>query len=438
MPGPWYRGHVLQTETSQELFQIAQDYFPGGVNSPVRAFRSVGGHPLFIKKAKGAYLWDEDDNRYVDYVGSWGPAILGHADDEVLDYIRSKLSLGLSFGAPSRAETELAQMIQGILPSMEMMRFVSSGTEACMSAIRVARGFTKREKIIKFEGNYHGHGDMLLVKAGSGVATFGLPDSAGVTQGVAGSTLTAAYNNLAEVEALFNANPAEVAAVIIEPIVGNAGFIRPNSQFLLGLQNLCKKHGALLIFDEVMTGFRTSLKGVQGIYQIKPDLVTLGKVVGGGMPLAVYGGRREIMNVVAPLGPVYQAGTLSGNPIAVAAGLKTLQLLSTPGRFEKLSLMTRSLVDGMKEIARKHNVPFQADSEGGMFGFFFREETVRNYQDAKLSNVEVFKKVFHGMLSRGIYLAPSAFEAGFVSLAHTSQDISLTLDSFDHVLGNIK
>lgn len=428
----------LSLKISHDLFNQSQEFFPGGVNSPVRAFRSVGGNPLFIKRAKGAYLWDEDDQKYVDYVGSWGPAILGHADEEVLEHISSRLHLGLSFGAPTRSETELAQLIQNILPSMEMMRFVSSGTEACMSAIRVARGFTSREKIIKFEGNYHGHGDMLLVKAGSGVATFGLPDSAGVTKGVAGSTLTAPYNDLAATEALFNANPEQIAAVILEPIVGNAGFIRPSSEFLKGVESLCRAHNTLLIFDEVMTGFRTSLKGVQGIYQIKPDLVTLGKVVGGGMPLAVYGGRRDVMSVVAPLGPVYQAGTLSGNPIAVAAGIKTLEILSRPGKFEKLTSTTLTLVDGLREIAKKHKIPFQADCEGGMFGFFFNEAPVRNFQEAKTSNVELFKKVFHGMLAKGVYLAPSAFEAGFVSLAHSPEDIRFTVDSFDQVLGSVK
>ena len=425
----------LSKKRSETHFESASQFFPGGVNSPVRAFRSVGGTPLFIKRAKGAFIWDEDGNSYLDFVGSWGTAILGHADDEVLDFVKWRMDNGLSFGAPTKEETELARSVNKFFPALEMMRFVSSGTEACMASIRLARGFTGRSKIIKFDGNYHGHGDMLLVKAGSGVATFGLPDSAGVTTGVAQSTLTAPYNDIKAVEELFAANPGDVAAVILEPIVGNAGFIRPHKTFLSDLRALCTKQGALLIFDEVMTGFRTHLGGVQALYKIKPDLVTLGKVVGGGMPLAVYGGRSDIMKMVAPLGPVYQAGTLSGNPVAVACGLKTLEILERPGNFEHITARTRELVLGMKDIAAKHQVDFQGDFEGGMFGFFFNKNPVTNFADAKLSQVELFKKTFHGLLDSGCYFAPSAFEAGFVSLAHKPEDIAHALTSFERVLG---
>ena len=425
------------SEVSGTLFREAELLFPGGVNSPVRAFRSVGGHPLFIKRAKGAYLWDEDGNKYIDYVGSWGPAILGHAHDEVVAAVKDRVELGLSYGAPSKEESELARAIQKILPSMEMMRFVSSGTEACMAAIRLARGYTKRTKILKFEGNYHGHADMLLVRAGSGVATFGLPDSAGVPEGVAQATLTAPFNDLDAVKALFKANPKEIAAVILEPIVGNAGFIRPKDHFLAELRKICTEEGALLIFDEVMTGFRVHLNGAQGLFNIVPDLVTLGKVVGGGMPLAVYGGRRDIMQFIAPIGPVYQAGTLSGNPVAVASGLKTLEVLSRPGNFSTLRNRTQQLVSGMIEIARKHKTPFQADCEGGMFGLFFLDRPVYDFAGAKGCNVDLFKAFFHAMLDEGIYFAPSAFEAGFVSLAHTEADISKTVSAFDRVLGRI-
>lgn len=424
-------------EVSAKLFKEAEQLFPGGVNSPVRAFKSVGGHPLFIKRAKGAYVWDEDGNKYIDYVGSWGPAILGHGHDEVLTAVRDRIELGLSYGAPSKEESELAKAIQKILPSLEMMRFVSSGTEACMAAIRLARGFTKRAKILKFEGNYHGHADMLLVKAGSGVATFGLPDSAGVTERVAEATLTVPFNDIQAVKAMFEANRNEIAAVILEPIVGNAGFIRPKGQFLSELREVCTKEGTLLIFDEVMTGFRVHLTGAQGLFKISPDLVTLGKVVGGGMPLAVYGGRKDIMKWIAPSGPVYQAGTLSGNPIAVASGLKTLEVLSRPGNFTTISERTKQLVNGMIEISKKHKVPFQADFEGGMFGFFFIDKPVYDFAGAKGSNVERFKTFFHAMLDEGVYLAPSAFEAGFVSLAHTEADISSTISAFDRVLGRI-
>ena len=428
----------LSRKQSEIHFVEAQACFPGGVNSPVRAFRSVGGTPVFVKRAKGAYIWDEDGNRYLDFVGSWGTAILGHAHDEVLDFVKYRMDNGLSFGAPTKEETELAVKVRQFFPALEMMRFVSSGTEACMASIRLARGFTGRSKIIKFEGNYHGHGDMLLVKAGSGVATFGLPDSAGVTAGVAQSTLTAPYNDIQAVQDLFAANPGDIAAVILEPIVGNAGFIRPQKSFLSDLRDLCSREGALLIFDEVMTGFRTHLGGVQALYNIKPDLVTLGKVVGGGMPLAVYGGRSDIMKMVAPLGSVYQAGTLSGNPVAVACGLKTLEILGRPGNFAQISLRTGELVTGMKDIAAKHHVAFQADHEGGMFGFFFAKDPVFNFSDAKKCNVDLFKSAFHSLLDGGHYFAPSAFEAGFVSLAHKPEDIKNAIACFDRTLDALK
>jgi glutamate-1-semialdehyde 2,1-aminomutase len=421
-------------QQSRSLFADASKVIPGGVNSPVRAFKSVDGEPLFIKRASGSKLWDADGNEYIDYVGSWGPAIVGHAHPEVLKTITDVAANGISFGAPTQLETELACAVIEKLPSIEMIRFVSSGTEACMSVLRVARAFTGRSRIIKFEGCYHGHGDMLLVKAGSGAATLGVPDSPGVPVGTASDTLTVPYNDLGAVAALFEKHPNEVAALIIEPIVGNSGFIRPDVGFLEGLRSLCTKFGALLIFDEVMTGFRVGMQGVQGLHNITPDLTCLGKVIGGGMPLAAYGGRRDIMAKVAPSGPVYQAGTLSGNPVAVSCGLKTLEIISRPGFFEQLSRRTRSLVDGLKACAKHHDLPFNADCEGGMFGFFFNARPVHNFSDAKTSDVAKFKKFFWGMMEHGVYMAPSAFEAGFVSGAHSDDDIARTLEIADKVM----
>ena len=422
---------------SLELFTEAKRYFPGGVNSPVRAFAAVGGHPLFFRKGEGAYLWDVDGNRFIDYVGSWGPAIAGHAHPEVVAAVSAAATNGLTFGAPTANETRLAQKIAQFLPHLEMMRFVSSGTEACMSALRLARAFTGRDKILKFDGCYHGHADMLLVKAGSGVATLGIPGSPGVTEATASHTMVAPFNDLGAVARLFAEAPRQIAAVIIEPIVGNSGFIRPNPGFLEGLRSICDQNGTLLIFDEVMTGFRVALESAQGLFGIKPDLTTLGKVVGGGMPLAVYGGRRDIMERVAPQGDVYQAGTLSGNPIATACGLKTLEIISEPGRFESLSRQTRKLAQGLVTAAHDAKVDLTADSQGGMFGFFFTKGQVHNFSDALKCHKDLFVKFFRGMLAEGIYLAPSPFEAGFVSMAHTSEHIEQTLNAASRVFGTL-
>ncbi len=421
-------------QQSRSLFADAMKVIPGGVNSPVRAFKSVDGEPIFIQRALGSRLWDADGNEYIDYVGSWGPAIVGHAHPDVLATVSRVAANGISFGAPTELETTLAHAVIKLLPSIEMIRFVSSGTEACMSVLRVARAFTNRSKIIKFEGCYHGHGDMLLVKAGSGAATLGVPDSPGVPSGTAADTLTVPFNDLGAVAALFEKHPEDIAALILEPMVGNSGFIRPEPGFLEGLRALCSRFRALLIFDEVMTGFRVGIHGVQGLYGITPDLTCLGKVIGGGMPLAAYGGRRDIMAKVAPSGPVYQAGTLSGNPVAVSCGLKTLELISRPGFFDQLSRRTSDLVEGLKSSAKTYNIPFVADSEGGMFGFFFNSRPVKNFADAKMSDVARFKKFFWGMLEHGVYMAPSAFEAGFVSGAHSEKDMSLTLEIADKVM----
>ena len=421
-------------QTSKLMFSEAVKVIPGGVNSPVRAFKSVDGEPIFIKRAVGSKLWDVDGNEYIDYVGSWGPAIVGHAHPDVVKAISETAANGISFGAPTELETTLALAVIAHVPSMDMVRFVSSGTEACMSVLRVARAFTGRSRIIKFEGCYHGHGDMLLVKAGSGAATLGVPDSPGVPPGAASDTLTVAYNDLGAVAAMLESNPDSIAAIILEPIVGNSGFIRPVSGFLEGLRALCDKFGALLIFDEVMTGFRVGIRGVQGLYDIRPDLTCLGKVIGGGMPLAAYGGRRDIMAKVAPSGPVYQAGTLSGNPLAVTCGLKTLDIISQKNFFPDLTRRTKTLVDGLKSAAKSHGLPFSADCEGGMFGFFFNDKPARNFAEAKTSNVPMFKKFFWGMMENGIYLAPSAFEAGFVSGAHTDQEIARTIEIADLVM----
>lgn len=419
---------------SKALFEAASAVIPGGVNSPVRAFRSVDGQPLFIKRAFGSRLWDEDGHEYIDYIGSWGPAILGHAHPEVIKTIAETASQGISFGAPTARETDLANTIQRIVPSMDMVRFVSSGTEACMSALRVARAFTGRSKILKFEGCYHGHGDMLLVKAGSGAATMGVPDSAGVPASAAADTITVGFNDLGAVVSAFEHYPEELAAVIVEPIVGNSGFIRPEPGFLEGLRRLCDQFKTLLIFDEVMTGFRVALGGVQALHDIKPDLTCLGKVIGGGMPIAAYGGRKDVMSKVAPLGPVYQAGTLSGNPVAVACGLKTVEMISRGDFFTNLSSKTRKLTEGLKHVAQTNKIDLFADCEGGMFGFFFQKGPVRNYNEAKASDINLFKKFFWGMLESGVYLAPSPFEAGFVSAAHSDADIDQTISAADKVL----
>ncbi len=419
----------MKTEKSAFYHQEALHYFPGGVNSPVRAFANVGGSPLFIEKAQGPFIWDVDGNRYIDYVGSWGPAILGHADEAVIKAVQASCANGLSFGAPTKLETELARLVQEFVPSLEKMRFVSSGTEACMSALRVARGYTKRDLVLKFSGCYHGHADSFLVEAGSGVATQGIPGSPGVPIGAAADTLTAPYNDLEAVEALFARCGNNIAAVIVEPYVGNAGFIAPLPGFLPGLRNICNKYRSLLIFDEVMTGFRVAPGGAQQIVGVKPDMTTLGKVIGGGMPIAAYGGTAEIMAVVAPEGPVYQAGTLSGNPVAVSSGLETLRRLQTLD-YTTLNATTSALVEGLSSLAKEHGVVFSANCQGGMFGFFFCEGPVSNFEHAsKNSNRSLFKKFFWSMLERGIYFAPSPFEAGFVSFTHSAKEIDATLQA---------
>jgi glutamate-1-semialdehyde 2,1-aminomutase len=414
-------------EQSKVLFEKSQRVIPGGVNSPVRAFRAVGGTPVFFRKANGAYLWDVDGNKYIDYVGSWGPAILGHAHPEVVRAVQERAVDGLSFGAPTEAELLMAEKLCELMPSIEQVRLVSSGTEATMSAIRLARGATGRKKIIKFEGCYHGHADALLVKAGSGALTFGNPSSAGVPPEVAADTVVLTYNSLAELQTTFADIGSEIACVIIEPIAGNMNFIVPDASYMHALRELCTKHGAVLIFDEVMTGFRVGLRGVQGHFGITPDLTTLGKVIGGGMPVGAFGGRRDLMANMAPLGGVYQAGTLSGNPVAVAAGLKTLELVSKPGFFEALSATTKQLCDGLMDAAKAEGETFAAASLGGMFGMFFAPSPPTSYADVMKSDRERFNRFFHGMLERGVYLAPSAFEAGFVSKAHTDADIAETV-----------
>jgi glutamate-1-semialdehyde 2,1-aminomutase len=393
----------------------------------VRAFRGVGGTPRFLTRGEGPYVWDADGKRYIDYVGSWGPAILGHAHPAVVKAVVDAAPKGLSFGAPTEVEIEMAETLCRLLPSLEMVRLVSSGTEATMSALRLARGFTGRSKIVKFEGCYHGHGDSLLVKAGSGALTFGQPSSAGVPPAIANETIVLPYNDLAAVEALFAAQGADIACIIVEPIVGNMNLIMPRKGFLEGLRNVCDEHGAVLIFDEVMTGFRVHPRGVQGLYGITPDLTTLGKVIGGGMPVGAFGGRRAIMERIAPLGPVYQAGTLSGNPVAVAAGLATLKEIQAPGFYDRLAATTKSLCDGLTAAARRAGVPFVAQSVGGMFGIYFAAAVPDTYDTVMACDKERFNKFFHAMLDAGVYLAPSAFEAGFVSAAHTEGDIAATV-----------
>lgn len=426
------------TSRNQQLFERSQKFIPGGVNSPVRAFRSVGGTPVFFQRGQGAYALDADDKTYIDYVGSWGPLILGHAHPEVVEAVKRAAQNGLTFGAPTEAELEIAELLCQLVPSIEQVRLVSSGTEATMSAIRLARGYTGRNRIVKFEGCYHGHDDALLVKAGSGALTFGHPSSAGVPEETASSTIVLDYNDLEGVEQAFDRLGKEIAAVIVEPVAGNMNLIAPKPGFLQGLRELCTNYGTVLIFDEVMTGFRVGLECAQGLFGIKPDLTTLGKVIGGGMPMAAFGGRQEIMQCLAPLGPVYQAGTLSGNPVAVAAGLATLKRVQEPGFYEHLAARTRQLTEGLSAAARKNGVVFCAQSVGGMFGLYFRENLPESYAEVMSCDREAFNRFFHSMLNEGIYFAPSAFEAGFVSTSHGDTEINKTLASADHIFGGDK
>lgn len=421
-------------DRNDALMERARRVIPGGVNSPVRAFRAVGGTPRFIQRAQGAYLWDANDQRYIDYIGSWGPMILGHGHPAVLQAMRRAAQDGLSFGAPTEREVELAEEILSLMPSMDMVRLVSSGTEAGMSAIRLARGATGRSKIIKFEGCYHGHADALLVKAGSGLATFGNPTSAGVPPEVVQHTLVLEYNNLTQLEEAFALHGRELACLIIEPIAGNMNFVRASLDFVRRCRELCTQYGTLLIYDEVMTGFRTALGGVQSLHAkaiagFAPDITVMGKVIGGGMPLAAFGGKRDVMEQLAPLGPVYQAGTLSGNPVATACGLATLREIRKPGFFEALSARTRALVDGLRAAAQEQGVPFCADSEGGLFGFFLLPRLPQNYREVMQSDAARFNRFFHGLLSRGVYVAPALYEASFVSAAHSEDDIAATLQA---------
>ncbi len=423
---------------SHELFTAAQKHIPGGVNSPVRAFKGVGGEPLFFKRGEGAYLWSESDKQYVDYVASWGPMIAGHAHPEVIRAVQETAASGLSFGAPTVLETQMADLLCELVPSMELVRMVSSGTEATMSAIRLARGHTGRDKIIKFEGCYHGHSDALLVKAGSGALTLGVPSSPGVPAALAEHTLTLPYNDIDAVRETFSQVGGQVACIIVEPVAGNMNCVPPLPGFLEGLREICDDYGSVLIFDEVMTGFRVALGGAQAHYGITPDLTTLGKVVGGGMPVGAFGGKRAIMEKIAPLGPVYQAGTLSGNPVAMAAGLATLNLARQPGFHQGLTKMTDRLVTGIQEKAQKHNIPLSVNAVGGMFGLFFTDEpNVSNFAQVMACNVDRFKLFFHGMLNEGVYLAPSAFEAGFVSAAHTEADIDATIEAAGRVFASL-
>ena len=413
--------------TNASEFERARKVLVGGVNSAVRAFRAVGGTPRFIARAEGAYLWDVEGRRYVDYLGSWGPMLVGHGHPQVLERVREAVGRGLSYGAPNVMETELAERICALYPHVERVRFTSSGTEAAMSALRLARGYTGRSKIVKFEGCYHGHGDSLLVKAGSGALTFGQPSSAGVPSAIANETIVLPYNDLAAVEASFKAEGERIACIIVEPIVGNMNLVMPRAGFLPGLRAVCDRYGAVLIFDEVMTGFRVHPQGAQGLYGITPDLTTLGKVIGGGMPVGAFGGKRAIMEKIAPLGPVYQAGTLSGNPVAVAAGLATLAAIQAPGFHERLAATTKALTDGLAAAAARAGVPFAAQSVGGMFGLYFADGVPDTYEAVMSCDRDRFNRFFHKMLDAGVYLAPSAFEAGFVSAAHTAEDIAATV-----------
>ena len=427
----------MQINQSSSLFARAQLRIPGGVNSPVRAFKSVRSTPLFIREGKGSHITDVDGNDYIDYIGSWGPLILGHCHPEVMAAIEEALHRGASFGTPTEGEVHLAEMICTAVNSVEMVRLTNSGTEASMAAIRVARGYTGRDKIIKFEGCYHGSVDSLLVKAGSGVMTLGLPDSPGVPASFVEHTLLADFNNLESVTDLFDEYGSEIAAVVLEPVAGNMGMVVPDLDFLKGLRNLCDVHGALLVFDEVMTGFRVDYGGAQEIFGIIPDMTIFGKVIGGGLPVGAYGGRQDVMLMVAPAGPVYQAGTLSGNPLAVAAGRKTLEILQAPDTYAELSRKSNWLINEMRQSAGQNGIPLQTNVMGGMFGFFFAEKPVRNYQDATESDQDRFRKFFMGMLKEGIYLAPSAFESGFISMAHTEEDLEKTAAACRKVMATL-
>ena len=428
----------MEFSRSETLYKNAQKHIPGGVNSPVRAFNGVGGTPVFFKSGKGAYLFDEDGNRYVDYVNSWGPLILGHGAQPVIDAVTEQLQMGLSFGAPTELEIQMAEKVCEFYPSMDMVRMVSSGTEATMSAIRLARGFTGRDKLVKFEGCYHGHADSLLVKAGSAALTLGVPSSPGVPAAVADLTITLTHNDINSVKECFEKIGHEVACVIVEPIAGNMNCIPPVDGFLQGLRDLCDQYGVVLIFDEVMCGFRAAKGGAQEAYNIKPDMTTLGKVIGGGMPVGAFGGKKEIMQHLAPLGPVYQAGTLSGNPIAMAAGLAMLNAIGQPGFYDELTAKTEKLCQGLEVVAQKNNIPFTTNQVGSMFGFFFTEQkNVRTFAQVGRCNQERFKAFFHGMLNEGVYLAPSSYEAGFVCSALTEADIQFTLDAADKVMASL-
>ncbi len=429
----------MNQSKNNELYTLAQRFIPGGVNSPVRAFNGVGGEPVFIKRGLGAYIFDENDQEYVDYVGSWGPMIAGHAHPKIISAVTECVQNGLSFGAPTALEIKLAERICQLLPSIELIRMVNSGTEATMSAIRLARGFTKRDKIIKFVGCYHGHADSLLVQAGSGALTLGVPSSAGVPESIAKHTLIAEFNRLDTVQQIFEKYRDEIAAVIVEPVPGNMNCVPPTKEFLPGLRALCDQYQSVLIFDEVMTGFRVALGGAQTYYNIKPDLTTLGKVIGGGMPVGAFGGRADIMRCIAPLGPVYQAGTLSGNPVAMVAGLAGLDIISEPNFFEKLTENTQKLLQGLEERAHAAKIPFCTTAVGGMFGLFFTDaKEIKTFDDVKKCDVERFKKFFHGMLQEGVYLAPSAFEAGFVSSQHGEKEISKTWQAAEKVFAALK
>lgn len=424
--------------SNKEIFDRAQLTIPGGVNSPVRAFKSVGGTPRFISKAKDAFIWDVEGKQYIDYLGSWGPAIVGHAHPEVVDAVQQAALNGLSFGAPTEAEVLLAELICQRLPSIEQIRLVSSGTEATMSAIRLARGATGRNKIIKFEGCYHGHSDSLLVKAGSGLLTFGHPSSAGVPAEFVAHTIVLEFNNIEAIQAAFKEHVQDIACVIVEPVAGNMNLVQPKAGFLENLRSLCTKHRSLLIFDEVMTGFRAGPQGVQGVTGVTPDITTLAKVIGGGMPVGAFGGRQEIMQHIAPLGAVYQAGTLSGNPVSVAAGLKTLEILGRPGFYTQLEAATQKLVKGLTAMAKKHEVVFCADSIGGMFGLYFRATVPTRFAEVQDSNIQAFNIFFHAMLDQGVHLAPSAFEAGFVSACHNDDILEKTFAAADKAFAQVK
>ncbi|KAL5724424.1 glutamate-1-semialdehyde 2,1-aminomutase [Ranunculus cassubicifolius] len=428
---------TLTLKKSEEIFEQAKKLMPGGVNSPVRAFSSVGGQPIVIDSVKGSHMWDVDGNEYIDYVGSWGPAIIGHADDTVLAALTETMKKGTSFGAPCLLENKLAEMVIKAVPSIEMVRFVNSGTEACMAVLRLARAFTGRQKIVKFEGCYHGHADPFLVQAGSGVATLGLPDSPGVPKSSTHDTLTSPFNDLSTVERLFESHKGEIAAIILEAAVGNSGFIQPQPDFLNGLRQITRKNGALLIFDEVMTGFRLSYGGAQEYFGITPDLTTLGKIIGGGLPVGAFGGRREIMEMVAPAGPMYQGGTLSGNPLAMTAGIHTLERLQEDGSYEHLDEITGTLIRGILDAGKKAGHDICGAHISGMFGFFFTKGPVYNFSDAKKSDTAKFARFHRGMLEEGVYCAPSQFEAGFTSLKHTSEDIQRTIEAAERVFRKI-